>query len=56
MFLLLLFAYLLFNEMFLLKSPKLEEGGERVCGKAVLCYFWYGISEIYILTCGIAVL
>ena len=28
----------------------LDEGGVKVCGDAVLRYFWYGILEIYILT------
>ena len=32
------------------------EGGVRVCGDAVLLYFWCGFSEIFILSCGIAVL
>ena len=32
------------------------EGGVRVCGDAVLRYFWCGFSGIFILTCGIAVL
>ena len=31
-------------------------GGVRVCGDAVLLYFWCGFSEIFILSCGIAVL
>ena len=33
----------------------LYEGGVRVCGDAVLCYFWCGFAVIFILTCGIAV-
>ena len=32
------------------------EGGVRVCGDAVLLYFWCGFSDIFILSCGIAVL
>ena len=32
------------------------EGGVRVCGDAVLRYFWCGFAVIFILTCGIAVL
>ena len=31
------------------------EGGVRVCGDAVLRYFWCGFAVIFILTCGIAV-
>ena len=34
----------------------LKEGGVGVCGDAVLRYFMCGFSEIFILTCGIAVL
>ena len=30
------------------------EGGVRVCGDAVLRYFWYGYAVIFILTRGIA--
>ena len=30
-------------------------GGLRVCGDAVLRYFWCGFAVIFILTCGIAV-
>ena len=33
-----------------------DEGGVRVCGDAVLRYFWCGFAVIFILTCGIAVL
>ena len=33
----------------------LEEGGVRVCGDAVLRYFWFGFAVIFILTRGIAV-
>ena len=32
------------------------EGGVRVCGDAVLLDFWCGFWEIFILSCGIAVL
>ena len=35
---------------------KLIEGGVRVCGDAVLRYFWCGIAVILILKYGIAVL
>ena len=31
------------------------EGGVRVCGDAVLRYFWCSFAVIFILTCGIAV-
>ena len=34
---------------------KYLEGGVRVCGDAVLRYFWCGFAEIFILTRGIAV-
>ena len=33
----------------------LQEGGVRVCGDAVLRYFWCGFAVIFILTRGIAV-
>ena len=33
----------------------LLEGGVRVCGDAVLRYFWCGFAVIFILTRGIAV-
>ena len=33
----------------------LHRGGVRVCGDAVLCYFWCGFAVILILTRGIAV-
>ena len=36
-----------------IKSPL--EGGVRVCGDAVLRYFWCGFAVIFILTRGIAV-
>jgi hypothetical protein len=32
-----------------------NEGGVRVCGDAVLRYFWCGFAVIFILTRGIAV-
>ena len=32
-----------------------EEGGVRVCGDAVLHYFWCSFAVIFILTRGIAV-
>ena len=31
------------------------EGGVRVCGDAVLPYFWCGFAVIFILTRGVAV-
>ena len=31
------------------------EGGVRVCGDAVLRYFWCGFAVIFVLTRGIAV-
>jgi len=34
---------------------KTEDGGVRVCGDAVLRYFWCGFAVIFILTRGIAV-
>ena len=40
---------------FQLKSFTLNEGGVRVCGDAVWCYFWCGFAVIFILTCGTAV-
>ena len=33
----------------------LFEGGVKVCGIAVLRYFWCGFAEIFILNCGISV-
>ena len=33
----------------------LSEGGVRVCGDAVLRYFWCGYAVIFVLTRGIAV-
>ena len=38
------------------KRQKIKEGGVKVCGDAVLRYFWRGFAEIFILTCGISVL
>ena len=35
--------------------PELR-GGERVCGDAILLDFWGGFSDIFILSCSIAVL
>ena len=37
------------------KTSSLVEGGVRVCGDAVLRYFWCGFAVIFILTRGIAV-
>ena len=37
-------------------TVNLLEGGIRVCGDAVLRYFWCGFAVIFILTCSIAVL
>ena len=34
----------------------LIEGGVRLCGNAVLRYFWRRLAEIFISTCGISVL
>ena len=34
----------------------LQEGGVKVCGDAVLHYFWRGFAEIFVLTCLISVL
>ena len=39
----------------LLFNTRLKEGGVRVCGDAVLRYFWCGFAVIFILTRGIAV-
>ena len=39
-----------------INSYTIVEGGVRVCGDAVQRYFWCGFAEIFILTCGIAVL
>ena len=42
----------------LLYSRRLQqrkEGGVKVCGIAVLRYFWCGFAEIFILNCGISV-
>jgi len=36
-------------------SVALAEGGVRVCGDAVLHYFWCSFAVIFILTRGIAV-
>ena len=36
-------------------TAKFYEGGVRVCGDAVLRYFWCGFAVIFILTRGIAV-
>ena len=37
------------------KNTLNNEGGVRVCGDAVLRYFWCGFAVIFILTRGIAV-
>ena len=37
------------------KPWPLEEGGVRVCGIAVLGYFWCGVAVIFISKYGIAV-
>ena len=47
----LLFFALTVSKIVVLKS----EGGVRVCGDAVLRYFWCGFAVIFILTRGIAV-
>ena len=36
-------------------EQKSKEGGVRVCGDAVLRYFWCGFAVILIVTRGIAV-
>ena len=36
-------------------TPSLPEGGVRVCGIAVLGYFWCGVAVIFISKYGIAV-
>ena len=36
-------------------NKQIYEGGVRVCGDAVLRYFWCGFAVIFILTRGIAV-
>ena len=36
-------------------SKKLNEGGVRVCGIAVLGFFWCGVAVIFISKYGIAV-
>ena len=38
------------------RQANTTEGGVRVCGDAVLRYFWCGIAVILILKYGIAVL
>jgi len=45
--------WLLTAGLWVLRSS--EEGGVRVCGDAVLRYFWCGFAVIFILTRGIAV-
>ena len=40
---------------FELKNTNILEEGVRVCGDAVLCYFWCGFAVIFILTCFIVV-
>ena len=42
-----------FSPQFL--SARLQEGGVRVCGIAVLSYFWCGVAVIFISKYGIAV-
>ena len=44
-----------FKLLFALFSQARNEGGARVCGDAVLRYFWCGFTVIFILTRGIAV-
>jgi len=57
LFLLVSFSHALEGKQFFfsLFHVHLPEGGVRVCGDAVLRYFWCGFAEIFILTCGIAV-
>ena len=38
-----------------LVQQRLQEGGVRVCGIAVLSYFWCGVAVIFISKYGIAV-
>ena len=40
----------------MLVSSRRLGGGIKVCGDAVLNYFWRGFAEIFVLTCGIFVL
>jgi len=37
-------------------ETSIKEGDVRVCGDAVLRYFWCSFTEIFNLNCGIAVL
>ena len=37
------------------ENKRLSEGGVRVCGDAVLRYFWCGFAANFILTCGFSV-
>ena len=39
-----------------LRCRPYAEGGVKVCGDAVLRYFWRGLAEIFISTCSISVL
>ena len=43
------------NNVFFLFHFHLPEGGVRVCGIAVLGYFWCGVAVIFISKYGIAV-
>ena len=47
--------FLNFLDLLIPYSTTTEEGGVRVCGDAVLRYFWCGFAVIFILTRGIAV-
>jgi len=47
---------LLMKKDFTLIQSTPVEGGIRVCDDAVMCYFWRGFLEIFIVTCSIAVL
>lgn len=44
-----------FDWLFSINLLVLYEGGVRVCGDVVLCYFWCGFAVIFVLTRGIAV-
>ena len=47
--------YMVLNFMDRLGHFGFTEGGVRVCGIAVLCYFWCGVAVIFISKYGIAV-
>ena len=47
--------YVCYEAIIKLQGGSHAEGGVRVRGDAVLRCFWCGFSEIFLLTCGIAV-